>query len=44
MAKNNDLAKEVLYSYNEGLTWHTLEISSEPVSITNIIIEPNSVS
>jgi len=44
MAKNEGLTKEVFYTYNEGLSWHELEISSEPVTVTNIIIEPNSVS
>lgn len=40
MAKNNELTKEVIYSYNEGLTWHTLELSDTPFMVTNIIIEP----
>jgi hypothetical protein len=44
MARNHDVTKEVYYSYNEGLSWHTLEISDKPFYVTNIIIEPMSVS
>ncbi len=44
MAKNNEPTKEVYYSFNEGKTWETLEIFSEPIDITNIIIEPQSIS
>jgi hypothetical protein len=44
MAKNLEATKEIMYSYNEGKTWHTLEISSVPLDITNIIIEPLSIS
>ena len=44
MAKNLDATREIYYSYNEGKTWHTLEISSIDLDITNIIIEPFSIS
>jgi len=44
MAKNLEPTKEIIYSYNEGLSWHTLEISSVPIDISNIIIEPLSIS
>lgn len=44
MARNNEVTKEVIYSFNEGLTWHTLELSDTPFMVTNIIIEPLSVS
>ena len=44
MAKNQEPAKEILYSFNEGKTWNELEISSTPIDITNIIIEPYSIS
>jgi Sortilin, neurotensin receptor 3,/Sortilin, neurotensin receptor 3, C-terminal len=44
MAKHQVPTKEVLYSYNEGKSWHELEISDSPIDITNIIIEPFSIS
>lgn len=44
MAKNQEPAREILYSFNEGKTWHELEISQTPIDVTNIIIEPFSVS
>jgi hypothetical protein len=44
MAKNLDPTNSVLYTFNEGKTWHELEISSTPIDITNIIIEPYSIS
>ena len=44
MADNMQLTQEILYSFNEGLTWHSLTISDTPMSITNIIIEPLSIS
>lgn len=44
MAKNREPTKTIMYSYNEGKTWHELEISQVPIDITNIIIEPESVS
>lgn len=44
MAKHNQPTKEILYSFNEGKTWHELEISQTPIDITNIIIEPFSIS
>jgi hypothetical protein len=44
MAKNLEPTKEILYTFNEGKTWHELEISSTPIDITNIIIEPYSIS
>lgn len=44
MAKNLEPTKEIYYTFNEGKTWHSLEISSTPIDITNIIIEPYSIS
>ena len=44
MAKHNDPTMEVIYSFNEGNTWHDLQISQTPIDITNIIIEPFSIS
>ena len=44
MAENTQMTTEVYYTYNEGKTWHSLTISDQPMEITNIIIEPMSVS
>ena len=44
MAKNREPTKIVMYSFNEGKSWHELEISQVPIDITNIIIEPQSIS
>jgi Sortilin, neurotensin receptor 3, len=44
MAKHMIATQEILYSYNEGNSWNELKISEDPLDITNIIIEPNSIS
>jgi hypothetical protein len=44
MAKNMEPTKEIIYSFNEGKTWHSMDISDTLIDITNIIIEPQSVS
>jgi len=44
MAPNLNGTKEVYYTWNEGKTWHAQSISNVPLDVTNIIIEPLSVS
>jgi len=44
MAPNLEPTREISYTWNEGKTWHTMEISKTPLDITNIIIEPDSIS
>ena len=44
MAKNMEPTQEIIYSFNEGKTWHTMDISDDLIDITNIIIEPQSIS
>ena len=44
IALKNIPTKIVEFSWDEGLTWETLQISERDVYIENIIIEPNSVS
>jgi len=44
MAPNLQPTREVYYTFDEGKSWHTLEISQVPIDVTNIIIEPNSIS
>jgi len=44
MTPNLEPTKEVYYSWNEGKTWYSYEISKIPIDVTNIIIEPKSIS
>jgi hypothetical protein len=44
MASNTYATTEIYYSFNEGKTWHSMTISDTPIDITNIIIEPYSIS
>ena len=44
MTKHNTPTQEIIYSFNEGKTWHEIQISQTPISISNIIIEPFSIS
>lgn len=44
MARNHEPTKEIIYSFDEGLNWHTMEIADSPFYVTNIIIEPMSIS
>lgn len=34
----------VYFTWDEGLTWHDIKISTEKILITNIIVDPNSIS
>ena len=42
MAQDQTATSEILYSWNEGLTWEQLEIYEKKIEITNIIIEPSN--
>ena len=44
LAENQRATKEILYSWDEGLTWNELNISREPMIVRNIIIELTSTS
>ena len=44
MADNTKQTTDIIYSFNEGKTWHSMTISDTPFDITNIIIEPLSIS
>jgi Sortilin, neurotensin receptor 3, len=44
MADNTKQTTDVIYTFNEGKTWHELTISDTPMDVTNIIIEPLSIS
>jgi hypothetical protein len=43
-APNTAKTTEIMYTFNEGLTWHSHTISDTPIDVTNIIIEPESIS
>lgn len=42
----NDLkhTNQVIFSWNEGLSWYDFELGSRPLQVDNIMIEPNSSS
>lgn len=42
MASDQEATNNVSYSWNEGLSWETLEITKNPFEITNIVIEPTN--
>ena len=44
MAPTDKPTTEVLYTYDEGKTWISQQISDDPIDVTNIIIEPFSIS
>ncbi len=44
MAQHMSPTNSVLYSFNEGKTWNELHISDTKIEISNIIIEPFSIS
>lgn len=44
MANDEAEVTELLYSWNEGVTWETLKFTSTPVLVDNIMIEPRGAS
>jgi hypothetical protein len=44
IADDQNPTDKVLYTWDEGLTWHELQISNEKMMVKNIIIDPNSIS
>merc|ERR1712096_214512 len=44
MADDQKATNKLFYSWNEGLTWESLEFADDPVDVTNIVTEPNSIS
>ena len=44
MAPMTTSTSSVIFSWDEGKTWKELTISKDPLEVSNIIIEPNSVS
>jgi hypothetical protein len=44
MAPMTKATKSISFSWDEGRTWNDIEISKDPIEITNIIIEPDSIS
>ena len=43
-APDQQATKSIYYSWNEGLTWESLQISSKPIQVSNIIIEPSNTA
>lgn len=44
MANDQAATKKILFSWDEGRTWNTKEISEKPVMVSNIITEPGNTS
>ena len=44
MASDQEATTNISYSWNEGETWESLQISDTPFEITNIIIEPTNTA
>jgi len=44
MAHDEKPVSEVLYTWNEGITWEKYTFTDTPVLVDNIMIEPNAVS
>eukprot|EP00828_Plagiopyla_frontata_P032533 TRINITY_DN4239_c0_g1_i2.p1 TRINITY_DN4239_c0_g1~~TRINITY_DN4239_c0_g1_i2.p1 ORF type:complete len:572 (+),score=98.89 TRINITY_DN4239_c0_g1_i2:58-1773(+) len=44
MAKDQKATTDILYSWDEGLSWNSKQISKIPVEIENIIIEPTNTA
>ncbi|KRX00018.1 hypothetical protein PPERSA_05520 [Pseudocohnilembus persalinus] len=43
MAQNQQETNTVLYTWDEGLTWNTLQFIQQPIEVTNIITEPSNI-
>eukprot|EP00331_Platyophrya_macrostoma_P012271 CAMPEP_0176421916 /NCGR_PEP_ID=MMETSP0127-20121128/9447_1 /TAXON_ID=938130 /ORGANISM="Platyophrya macrostoma, Strain WH" /LENGTH=888 /DNA_ID=CAMNT_0017802715 /DNA_START=25 /DNA_END=2691 /DNA_ORIENTATION=+ len=44
VANDQKAVKNIFYTWNEGLSWHTLDVSETPIEITNIITEPSNTA
>ena len=44
IAPMNEVTKSVKFSWDEGKTWRELEVSHVNFEVSNIIIEPESIS
>ena len=44
MAPLNEASKSVKFSWDEGKSWKEIEVAHLPTLISNIIIEPESIS
>jgi hypothetical protein len=43
MARDDEPTSEIIYSWNEGVTWETLSITKVPFYVTNILTEPSNM-
>lgn len=44
LAPMETATREILFSWDEGKSWQKFKISDTPIQVSNIIIEPDSVS
>jgi hypothetical protein len=44
LAKNNEPTDEILFSLDEGASWHTRKFTSSPIIVQDILIEPSTIS
>ncbi|KAK6589998.1 hypothetical protein RS030_192776 [Cryptosporidium xiaoi] len=44
MANDLKQTNQVIFSWNEGLSWYDFELGNKPLQVDNILIEPNSSS
>lgn len=44
IAQKNTPTTHIEFSWDEGESWDSLQISDRPIFVDNIIIEPNSIS
>eukprot|EP00743_Colponemidia_sp_Colp-15_P002319 GILK01002514.1.p1 GENE.GILK01002514.1~~GILK01002514.1.p1 ORF type:complete len:898 (+),score=135.65 GILK01002514.1:39-2696(+) len=44
MADDQKATKEILFTWNEGLTWEIFEFYNKEIEVENIVIEPNATA
>jgi hypothetical protein len=43
MARDDEPTNKIIYTWDEGLTWVSLNITKEPIYISNIATEPSNL-
>ena len=43
MADNVQATKQILYSWDEGLSWETFTFTDKPMYVQNIVIQPDNM-
>lgn len=44
MAQDRKATSEVIFSWDEGMTWQDLKLEGKPIEVENIVIEPKAAS